>query len=54
MKQTKNQNHKGTGFTGTVLKNTIPRVDILDVNMTIFEVKQRLYEKLKSIWPEEH
>lgn len=57
MKQTKNQNSgkNATGaFTGSALKNTIPRVDILDVNLTIMDVKRKLYNQMKAIWPKDH
>jgi len=57
MKQAKNQNSGKNStaiFTGAVLKNTIPRVDILDVNLTIMDVKRRLYNQMRGIWPEGH
>jgi hypothetical protein len=33
---------------------TIPRLEMLDVNMTLIEVKRYLFEKVKHIFPQEH
>jgi hypothetical protein len=57
MKQTKNQSGsqaKKLPFYGTSLKGTIPRMEMLDCNMTLLEVKQLLYTKLRPVWPEGH
>ena len=49
MKQVKLGNSK-TNFTGDIYGKTIPRFELLDVNLTVIEVKRLLFAKLKHIY----
>lgn len=56
MKQTKNSS--GAKIPGNISADAIglvlPRMEMLEVNMTILEVKRYIYNKVKHIYPQEH
>ena len=50
MKQVK----QGKGFYGEKYSKTLPRMEFLDVNKTILEVKKQIFSKIKHVFKESH
>ena len=45
---------QGKGFYGEKYSKTIPRLEFIDVNKTVMEVKRQIFSKIKHAFKEAH